>query len=258
MQDDNFVEDQRDPHTKKEFDAMRMEYKNSIAMCADFYGDRPLQKKLRMVTAALQPLEDEFYTDMETQAGGQERMAAFAGERAVDVGTKCIGATLQKLHSVPTMQKLGLAPSVLEQGASLDEPWVQEEVAAFEMFYNLVVAIASARAWSQALFGVFMPQLVARLLHPSLPERVKGAMFMKNVTKCVLQAEALKTHNSESLLTDVAWNKLQLTRELFKLGEASVFYKHMFCMPCSVGAVLSTDMLLLSMFKPRVVNYKSL
>ena len=104
--------------------------------------------------------------------------------------------------------------------ARLGETWVLEELAWAELVHTFLIAIASARAWSQSMFSCLMPQLVAGALHPN-PDVAQGTCaIMGRLTEAVLEAEKQASENPDlkRCLADMAWNQLQLARELMKIG----------------------------------------
>ena len=219
--EEQFLRAKSDPDTRKAFQALRGEYKNSWNLCIHLFQDRDLQRKIRLITMALNPLENEFYRDIESQQKGQEHMARWAAQRAARGWRQCISETLQLLHDENFFKRLGLMryPGKVLGEEQREEAWVKEELHWAELAYNLCVDIAAARAWSQVMFSTLLPQVLAILLHDSAQAKQGGLAFMRRVATTILEAEK-KTHipGIRKCLNDIAFHKTQLVRELFQLG----------------------------------------
>ena len=210
-----------DPQTKKEFDSLREDYKNSWAMCADFLQDKDLQKRLRILVISLGPLESEFFRDVAEQKGGQLQLARWAARRAAGE-SPVVTETFQLLHDPDVFERLGMFRGT-QADVLPEEPWVQEEMALCDMLFNMIVEVAAARAWSQAMFRVMLPQLCAGLLHENQETAQRLCNFMRQVSEAVLEAENVVGNRTlAACLSDMAWHKTQAARELMKMGQERV------------------------------------
>ena len=213
-----------DVDSKAAFQALRGEYQNSWHLCAALYQDRDLQKRLRLIAMCLGPLEAEFFRDIERQSLGQDGLVAWAADRVAGSWHQCIVETLQLMHSSELFRRLGVTvdngPVVPMTGDAMGRPWVQEELYWAQLTFNLVVEIASARAWSQQMFGILMPNITAGLLS-TVEQRRDGTMqVMQRLANALLEAEKnCHIAGLRKVLNDIAFHKTQLVRELFKIGE---------------------------------------
>ena len=201
---------------------MRGEYKNSWNLCGDLYQDRDLQKRLRLIVTCLGPLEAEFYRDIEQQSKGPHALAAWAADRTAGSWQDCFLETLQLMHSPELYHRLGLmsgdGPPIV--GDAMKLPWVQEEIYWATLTYNLVTEIASARAWSQHMFSILLPNMTAGLLSESEQRRTGTLAVMQRLTYTLLQAEKnCHIPGVRKVLDDIAFHKTQLVRELFKIAQ---------------------------------------
>eukprot|EP00435_Cladocopium_sp_Y103_P032780 s324_g8.t1 len=196
-----------DPANRSEFNTLRGEYKNSWSLCANLYQDKDLQKRLRIIFLCLAPLEQEFYADVKAQEGGQVCLARWAGARALGAWNKCISETLGLLTSADLFQKLGMETSnkVIPE-EHRQEPWVQEEFALTKMVFNLVLHVAAARAWSQSMFGIQLPQLCAGMLHEDPDARQRACKLMALFARAVIAAEKdCNWSSSDGTLLEFSW-----------------------------------------------------
>ena len=212
----------QEPGTKAAFDALRGEYKNTWNMRADFSQDKGLQKRLRIATMCLEPLEKEFYRDCEEQQGGQADLARWAARRATGSWQDCIVETINVFHSTNTYQRLGMVTAYSPQPDDVELASVFQEDRQFcRMVYNLCIELIAARAWSQSMWGIFLPQLCAGLLSERPQQQQQLVLNMiKRVATTLLDAEK-KTHipGVRKGLDAIAFHKTQLVRELFQIGE---------------------------------------
>ena len=128
------------------------------------------------------------------------------------------------LESEDLFRKLGMETASIPLDAEVQQtPWVQEEFALTRMVFTLISNVAAARSWSQAMFGIQLPQLCAGMLHEN-PDAKQGACnLMAVISRAILAAEKKADENKplNSCMEDMAWHKLQLARELMKIGEVS-------------------------------------
>lgn len=210
---DNFGE----PQTLKDFQALRGEYQNSWNLCGDLYQDRDLQKRLRLIAMCLHPLEAEFYRDIEQQGKKQEELAAWAADRTAGSWQRCIVETLQLMHDPELFRRLGLMDGGTAQPDD-DHQWVREELQWAKLAFNLIVEIASSRAWSQMMFSIMLPNMTAGLLATSEQRRTGTLNVMRILVNALMEAEK-NTHipGLRKVLDDIAFHKLQLVRELIQI-----------------------------------------
>eukprot|EP00435_Cladocopium_sp_Y103_P072189 s363_g39.t1 len=210
-----------EPDTKAAFNAMRGEYKNTWSLCAVLFQDKDLQKRLRVVVMCLEPLEKEFFHDVEEQCKGPVALARWAASRARGSWSQCIAETLELFHSPHVYQRLGMLTQAAPTVPDVEPAWVQEDRHWCHLVYNMVIEVASARAWSQCMWSVFLPQLLAGLLSESILHRNSVLGMIKRVGTTLLKAET-KTHipGVRKCLDAIAFHKIQLVREFLKMCQA--------------------------------------
>ena len=122
------------------------------------------------------------------------------------------------LHDSSVLEKLHL--TLAEADDSSIPP---EEEITLERFYSYVLELASARSWSQSLYSTCLPNFFAGIFHEKQALRDTCMTRVKELWKCVLEAEAFVRNPREDaavrqavagILADMAWNRLQISREL--------------------------------------------
>ena len=189
-------------------------------MCSQLYQDKDLQKRLRVIFLCLEPLEREFFFDIAAQQSGQLGLARWAATRALGAWNKCIVESLRLLESKEVFQKLGMETSGARvAGDRQNESWVQEEMALTRMVYTLLIHISAARAWSQTMFSMCLPQLCAGMLHENPDAKQGSCNLMRRISDAILGAERkMAKPGLAQCLEQMAWHKLQVARELMKIG----------------------------------------
>ena len=101
-----------------------------------------------------------------------------------------------------------------------EDAWAREELALTQILFSFLTEIAAARSWSECMYRVMLPQLVAGVLHEN-PDAAQGiANKMRRITQTVLDAEKVVGNQKlATCLQAAAWHKLQLARELMKMGQ---------------------------------------
>lgn len=189
-------------------------------MCSNLYQDKDLQKRLRVIFLCLEPLEREFYFDIAAQQSGQLGLARWSATRALCSWSKCIVETLGLLESKELFQKLDMETSgVTMKEDRQKEPRVQEELALTRMVYALLIHVSAARAWSQSMFSMCLPQVCAGMLHENPDAKQGSCNLMRRISDAILAAERkMAKPGLAQCLDQMAWHKLQVARELMKIG----------------------------------------
>ena len=179
---------------------------------------RPGLAKAPQDHLSLAPLEAEYYRDVKTQQEGQRALARWSAARAAGEAGRCIQETLQLLHSAAVFEKLGMFSCRTQ--VCEEDSWVQEELAMTHRLFLMLTETASARAWSECMYRVQLPQLAAGLLHENRDAAQGMCNKMARIAKAVLAAEKVVGNaHVNTCLADAAWPKLQLARELMKMGQ---------------------------------------
>ena len=110
------------------------------------------------------------------------------------------------------------------------EPWMQDEVDRVNNFFELLIELASARAWSQMLFVSCFPFGLAAVLHEDA--KVADQMLAQHRIsfQAILSAEKVVTTKTEKVtrlnreevtkrLSDISFQNFQLCREVYGLCE---------------------------------------
>ena len=208
------------------------ECNNSWHLCSELYQDKALQKRLRVLFLCLEPLEREFFSDIAAQQSGQLGLARCSADRALGFWSKCIVESFRLLESKELFQKLGMETSGVTMAEDRrNESWVQEELALTRMVYNMLIHVSAARAWSQTMFSMRLPQLCAGMLHENLDAKQGSCHVMHRITDAVLAAERkMGKPGVTQCLDQMAWHKLQVARELMKIGsEPWLPFVHLVC-----------------------------
>lgn len=143
--------------------------------------------------------------------------------------------SLGKIHDMRTLQRINITvnyePSDSDYNLTLLEPvdppeWFSDEKQRLNDAFLVAIEIAADRSWNQMLFGTCLPSTFAGVLLDDDSVKVQRHLkFIHTVWDAVLKAEALvvTTANKsirdfmKSLLSDLAWNQMQICRELYVL-----------------------------------------
>lgn len=105
------------------------------------------------------------------------------------------------------------------------EAWQLEEQKRLTSFFDLLVELASARAWSQILFSTLVPNSLSGVLSMNAAARKTALKYLKETWDAVLAAEDFVQRKDKAnaalrmqvkgKLAELAWNQLQLAREIY-------------------------------------------
>lgn len=110
------------------------------------------------------------------------------------------------------------------------EPWMQEEVDRINNFFELLIELASARAWSQMLFVSCFPFGLAAVLHEDAKVADQMLAQQRVAFQAILSAEDVVTTKNQKVsrmnteevakrLSDISFQNFQLCREVYGLCE---------------------------------------
>lgn len=108
------------------------------------------------------------------------------------------------------------------------ESWQIQELGKLQEYWCLLYELASARCWSQSLYTTCLPNSFAALLHDDRGLAQQHLDLIHRTLEAVQKAESLvfgdldpscskkvKEAVHKLLVNDLAWNRLQVTRELW-------------------------------------------
>ena len=110
------------------------------------------------------------------------------------------------------------------------EPWMQDEVDRIKNFFELLIELASSRAWSQMMFVSCFPYGLAAVLHEDRKVADQMLSHQKAGFQAILRAEDVVINGHEKVtpinkaelvnrLSDISFQNFQLSRELYQFCE---------------------------------------
>lgn len=142
--------------------------------------------------------------------------------------------SLGKIHSQEVLRRINItvshAPSHLETNLTCFEPvdppeWFSDEKERLNEAFLVASEIAADRSWNQMLFATCLPSTFAGILLDDALKAQRHLQFIHTVWDAVLKAEdmvlsadATKRSFMTDLLSDVAWNQMQICREIYVMG----------------------------------------
>ena len=209
------------------FNLLRGQCANTAALACDLLGEEGLQQKLRVISGVLGPLHKEFSWDLAMIKPGQESMMTFAALRTDHHYYLCVQEILNGMLDTRWQQELDLCPpSGTDRAFDANSVIMRTEAALLQDLFNFSVHLASARCWSQAFYSLLFPYIFAGVYLPD-PDRRRSTMrTMGQLADAVLALEDYTRANpsdvfAASLLSDLATNKWQVTREMWVSGVAT-------------------------------------
>ena len=165
----------------------------------------------------------------------QDGTQCFLAKRAAGAWYGSVQNTLKLVDDPAALKRINIT---VPQGslvmAEEEEPqWLRLEKVKLAEFWTLATEIASARSWSQTQFVMCQPHGFAASLHPD--EQLANACLreQRRVWECVLIAERAVGPHSElsagqkqaltSLLQELAWNRIQISREVYLTAQESAW-----------------------------------
>ncbi|CAE7881470.1 unnamed protein product [Symbiodinium sp. KB8] len=206
------------PKTKKELGEVQSTFRNKLELAHHYYEDDLLRLEMKVIFWGTYHVMKEFSETLKQHKQGQIATLRWRAERACGGWFKAVSQTLLMLHDSSVLEKLHL--TLAEADDSSIPP---EEEITLERFYSYVLELASARSWSQSLYSTCLPNFFAGIFHEKQALRDTCMTRVKELWKCVLEAEAFVRNPREDaavrqavagILADMAWNRLQISREL--------------------------------------------
>ena len=173
-----------------------------------------------MIIDASLDLRKEYQAQLKSEKEGALEMLGFARDRAI--GTSwydTIVKMLQRFAGGRTANRLNLTPAVANQVHDLDlaDDLLSGEVKLLSQFKDMIVTVASNRAWSQAFFGLCFPYCLARLMEPTsvgiVRKLAEGILELEKAVDNCPERKAL-----QELLEAVGTNYWIISREAFVSG----------------------------------------
>ena len=131
--------------------------------------------------------------------------------------------TLTRLH-ISTLRK----PVV-------DENELAHELQLLRRYSDLCIEISSARCWSQCQYMVCLPNVFCLVHHEEMEQRRRGLKLINKIWTAVLHAERFLQDSASpadvklalaSIMTQMAWNKNQVAREIYLVCNAARWDPH--------------------------------
>ena len=156
----------------------------------------------------------------------------FQAKRAAGEWFTTIKKTLKLIHDPAALRRFHVtispgAPVLQEDPETSELRWYSEEARKLQEFWTLLVELAAARAWSQCQYAHCLPNAFAVALHPNTLVADRSLREQRRTWLAVLQAERLVANGGleagdqqlvKQLLVDIAWNRLQVAREIYLVG----------------------------------------
>ena len=214
-----------EPQSRAAFNLLRSSYDSDAQFVHELYTQPNLQQKIRLICYDLHDLHLEYSHGlrMSTQ---EETMRACARRAAYD-WFKTIQAMLRRLTSSALVEELNMFPRAMQgQPMSTEDPAVAADIELVGLHFNFIVDLCANRCWSQVMYGLCFPYLIATVYCETAQKRLRGAALMTGVCKAILALEEFVNNNPMhasacALLESIATNKWQVTREIFVMGANS-------------------------------------
>ncbi|CAE6964982.1 unnamed protein product, partial [Symbiodinium sp. CCMP2456] len=231
-------EDPDEPRTVKQFQQWRAKFENNVQLSAELLQDRlveesSLQSRLRMIALTTEDVSKEFYRTVQAQKQGQEKQLAWVAGRFEGSGYKVLLSTLRKIHSPAFLSKLGITLWQAPDPASCRQlSWIQEESALLADTWKVLLELACARTWSQAMYWCCPPFLLGSSFASTAAER-EGLELLRQLDAGLKAAHGLLQHGAadgdsrgpaiRDLLEDCFWPSCQLSLELVQAARDASF-----------------------------------
>ena len=168
----------------------------------------------------------------------EESTLRWAAARACGAWFQPVRASLCLIHNMDNLEKLGLSmpdslPRGVDQLVDNELPWLADQRSTLKKFHEYTMQLSSFRAWSQVQFSTLVPQLLAGVHHVDRAQRISALGKLRTTWDAVLAAEAVVYRHAghedtpvtlhkmlSKLLDDVAWHRLQLSREIYSVAAA--------------------------------------
>ncbi len=158
----------------------------------------------------------------------QDSCLQWQSERAAGGWFDVITESLSTLHDeniLRTFLTCDASGSSLALGENDNkEQWLIEESQSLQGYFDMIVELASARAWSQMLFTTCLPHAFVGAGHKSKQVATQLMKHQKRIWEAVLAAEQLLLQRDypkkpkaslNALMIDLAWNQIHIAREIF-------------------------------------------
>ena len=117
----------------------------------------------------------------------------------------------------------------------VDENELAHELQLLRRYSDLCIEISSARCWSQCQYMVCLPNVFCLVHHEEMEQRRRGLKLINKIWTAVLHAERFLQDPASpadvklalaSIMTQMAWNKNQVAREIYLVCNAARWDPH--------------------------------
>ncbi|CAE7413302.1 unnamed protein product [Symbiodinium sp. CCMP2592] len=245
-------EDPDEPTTRAEFQNWRSKFKNNVQLCATLYQDRhlvcvpvlcvlQLQVRIKMLALCSEDVSKEFYNNLQQQKQGQalgmSHGAAIQLEwtagRSAGSWFRTVQSTLGKIHSTNFLQELTVSVWHGHRPAAMDEEWVQRDAAILEEAWLVLLELAAARTWSQAMFTFTPPYLLATIFGEAAAGQWSLA-WLKRLDAGLAVAHRIRRTSPDTpvatalndLLRDLWWHSTPICLEILQCARDAQYDKN--------------------------------
>ena len=179
---------------KQDLDLARQQTKNTSHLVYKFYQDPLLQSKINMIVEGGQFIHHAYAENLARMKEGQEAMVIFAAERAGGIWwRKTVAGVLNSVNDPKTMSNIGLLPknNSVHWSCDSEEPWVKEQIEIARQYDLFVTCIASNETWTQLMFTICFPFIVAVVHEPNEHQKLLGCAAMKLIIEGYEKAAAM-------------------------------------------------------------------
>lgn len=158
----------------------------------------------------------------------QEASIQWQSERSAGAWYQYVRESLATIHDHDLLAKFITVGTTGDQTTLENEPWLNDEQERISSYFTLLIELAAARSWSQTMFTNHWPHSFAVVCHPDRELAKQRLHQQQDSFKAILHAEEVlydsKSHvkltksskaTLRTILDGVAFNQLQLCRELF-------------------------------------------
>ena len=205
-----------DVANKQDLDLARQQTTNTSHLVYKFYQDPLLQNKINMIVEGGQFIHHAYAENLARMKEGQEAMVIFAAERAGGIWwRKTVAGVLNSVNNPTTMANIGLLPknNSIYWSCDSEEPWVKEQIEIAQQYENFVTCIASNETWTQLMFTICFPFIVAVVHEPDVHQRLLGCAAMKLIIEgyekaaAMVKSDPIAHHELKTCLEDAAYTQ---------------------------------------------------
>ena len=214
--------------TQKAFNALRGKYKSTHDFVIKLFAEPLLQRRTRILVDFSADLHEEYANHLAQESLGQEAMLQWAVDRANGKWHVTIIKIINRLLSSNTARRLGCTRPTYQKATQFDPANNDDhkvEALLLKESASLALALASNRAWSQAMFGLVFPYCLARIMSQDEPVQQRAQRLLRSLAQAVHELQQCSKANPghedlERLLEDVSTHTWVVTKEIIQHGNA--------------------------------------